>query len=65
MVRSTLELHHQDLLQGVPVPDQEMLLSHKRLSSLLHPQQVGESLTEDEKHNVILTLDELQQILKT
>lgn len=52
MVRNTLKLHHQDLLPGVAVPDQEMLLSQKRLSSLLHPQQVGESLTEEDRKSL-------------
>lgn len=44
MKSGVLDLHPQGLLPAVPVLDQQVLLCHKGGSPLLHLQQVGESL---------------------
>lgn len=44
MVSRPLDLHPQELLPTVPVPNQEVFLRHKGPSTLIHPQQVGEGL---------------------
>lgn len=44
VVSRLLDLHPQELLPTVPVPNQEVFLRHKGPSTLIHPQQVGEGL---------------------